>query len=268
MVDNEWQFDANALEDRALIDGLLPTRAVRAVAAGGDPCPLHQEREQLIWAFADGALEAAEEDAAWDEIERCPYCLRRLIAAETVLRAAEVRLETEVEIVEPASEKIWKWIISVFAGARRVPATSEAASPLAVAAFEPTSLMGEPREIRQGRLDYAWNDLHLTVEVKMEIESQQIPVWLTVSVVLVDPAGVPVESKPIDLCDIEGELMETHITDRDGRASFTSREGGRFARGAAPDTEIGFALGLRHQQELGRWDICMRPEDLEASAVP
>ena len=92
MNDESWYLNPERMEDRSLIDNLLAVKQAEAPESVGSPCPLHADRESLLWAYADDFLTEEEEEAAWEEIRQCRLCLERLAAVQRSLTEAEVWL--------------------------------------------------------------------------------------------------------------------------------------------------------------------------------
>lgn len=276
MRDEKWSLGFNTPEDRGLIDSVLIMKRAIKQQQEGKPCPLHKEREDLIWAYADGFLEETREDEAWEEIGQCRYCLDRLAAVQRALSEAEERMALEPVLEpepvpvpipewigepepalesEPISALMKEWILALFNVKWEGGDIRRERRALAVTELQLVPVLGEEKRIRRGQLSRTWNGLQVTIEAEVHLEPQDRTCGIVVSIDLRDQIGEPVSQTHVDFCDIDGEVMETSVTDDEGRVGFSSWEGHRFVRGDGPQVEIGFCLELTRGGESASWQI-------------
>jgi hypothetical protein len=272
MIDERWRLDSDSPEDRSLIDAFLATRQAERPYKKGAPCPLHEDRESLIWAYADGYLEGAEEDEAWEEISQCRRCLDRLASVQRALHKVEEQMPESVFDLEHAVEtapepwpvsEIREWILALFCGRREGPGAHRESHPLAVAILQPELVLGEEGRAWSGELSYGWNDVQVTIKTKVELGRDERPRSVAVLSELRDQSGEPVPRAQIDFCDVYGVLMETGVTDEEGQVSFSSSEGQRFIREDGQATQIGFYVELSRGGQHGSWQILVRQDRLD-----
>lgn len=266
MRDKKRSQDSNTSEDWGLIDGMLITkRAMRQQQRSG-PCPQHEERESLIWAYADDFLEGIEEDEAWGKISQCRHCLDRLAAIHQALREAEERMEPRAfpdtrrmpeqdtaRDSKPVSILRKEWILALFDLRWAWRGIKEKGRVLATTELQLVPLLGEEEKIRRGQLSYTWNDLAVTIATELHFKPQDRMHGIKVSIDLRDQIGQSVSQMQIDFCDIYGVIMETSVTDDAGHVTFSSQEGQRFVREEGPQVDIGFCLELTRSGESASW---------------
>lgn len=126
MNDEKWHLNPKTAEDRSLIDSLLAARQVKAPQSAGEPCPWHEERESLIWAYVDDFLTGEGEESAWEEIRQCRFCLERLATVQRSLAEAEVWLaqqantEQLAEVRQAYERTEWIKVLALGTSLRRL----------------------------------------------------------------------------------------------------------------------------------------------------
>jgi hypothetical protein len=260
-MDEKLRLDANVPEDRILTDNLLTAKRIAKPQKEGEPCPLHAERESLIWAYADGFLEEAEEGEAWEEISQCRQCLDRFATVQRSLREAETWLKTE-PVLKPALVPKSKRILRLFNVEWVEETIQRVGQALAVGELQFAPSMGEEEKNWRGQLSYKWGDLQVTIETTLTLEPEDRSHSMKVAIILQDQAKQFISRTQVDFCDIQGVVMETGVTDDKGHVSFSSQEGRRFVGDGEPQAEIGFCLELTKGDERAIWQIVAAQETL------
>jgi len=262
MNEETRQLNSAYPEDRPLVESLLMAREARQPQDRGAPCPLHLERENLIWAYADGFLEEAEEDQAWEEISQCPHCLHRLAGVQRALREAEAWAPVPRPTpIPPSDDRIL--ILALFNVVLIGKASQRIEGALTVAKLRRKRLMGKKKEETwESELSQTWADLQVTISIKVQLGLENRPSSMTASVDLRDQIGQPVSQTQVDFCDVRGIVMETGITDHKGHVGFSSQESKRFMMEKETQAEIGFCLGLIRGPERVKWQIVIGQEPL------
>lgn len=145
-------------------------------------------------------------------------------------------------------------------------AINEAAETLAVGELQTVPILGEEQTVWHGQLSYRSKDLHVEIETEMALSSEDQPRSITVSVNLSDLAGQPVDRTSVDFCDARGVAMETGVTDRQGRVSFSSHEGERFTAEGTLDAAVVFFLELILGDEKASWQVAMNQGNVDVTA--
>ena len=261
-MNEEWKLDPDDPDDAVLIENLL---AARQTSQGADaPCSYHPNRESLIWAYADGFLSEEEGSVFWQEISQCRLCLGRLAAVQQALQAAETWTASSLSVeVQPGAIPLRSRILSLFHVQWLEESMNRVGQALASSTLELVPALGEETKRWRGTLAGEWSQGQAKVAVEIGLSGQNRPLGIKARITLTSPAGHPLTNVKIDFCDVSGAVMETGMTDAEGRITFSSREAQRFIREDKSPPEIGFCLELGQGQEMTTWQLVL---DSEASA--
>jgi hypothetical protein len=270
MNDDKLNLDPETMEDRGLLDSLSAVRGNSELLGRGEACSLHPERDSLIWAYADGFLIDEEEEAAWEEISQCRFCLDRLAVVQRALGEAEVWL---IEPVQPdhSPTAVSDRILALFNFEWVGEAIHTVGAALTIAPLQPVLVLGpEDEKPWRGQLEYTWRELHMILEVEIRLEAATRPRSLAVWIKIQDQAAQPVSQMLVDFGDIQGTVMETGTTDIQGRISFSSDQGERFVLESEAQVRIGFCLELTQHDQKARWSILISGDvlDIEKGDFP
>lgn len=242
--------------DQLLIDSLLMAQRLSSTQRQNDPCRLHEERESLIWAYADGFLGEEGEKTAWEEISECRYCLNRLATVQRALYDAEIWIESK-RTSAPEKQKTLK-PMRVFNFEWVGEAIQKIGEALTVGQLQLVPLMGDVKLTPwKGDLSLEWNELQVTIRTEMGLGSENQVHDIAVSVEIRHQAKPQVEQVLVDFCDVDGKVMETKHTDDKGQTDFSSKEGERFK---TSKNEIGFSLELVRGAKTVSWQIVVEPD--------
>lgn len=253
--------------EQLLIDSLLMAQRFSSAQRQNEPCRLHQERDALIWAYADGFLGEEGEEAAWEEISECRSCLNRLATVQRALQGTESWIGARfvqqgaveaISVAPSTNQAITERILSVFNFERVGKAIQKIGEALTVGQLQLVPVLGEVKLTPwKGDLSLQWNELHVTIRTEMELDSAMQPHHITLSVEIRDQVAQPVPKVRVSLRSIRGSMIRVGNSDHQGNIYFSSENRDRFIIEDELETKIGFCLELRHEGKKVSWQLLL-----------